>query len=358
VSSTRSHGYSYELNENVIHGVSCSGDGEQNKNTVLKQARDSVTVDLSQSSRSGETTATTSDLSVGLDGSFVLPGSRVEELKKEFGIDTDELLRALITPASALARPPISSFHVGAAGIGGSGALYVGCNLEFAKLPLYNSVHAEQFLLVNALHHGETTIEKLAISAAPCGHCRQFFSELACADSIKFLFFGGSYSLGQLLPMRFKPTDLLESKETPLLLQPQHHKLAFSEESKRQIREWEDAGEIKLVKAALEALKECEKSYSPYSRCPAGAAILTSDGGVYAGGYIESAAYNPSMLPLQSAIIDAVIDGMPCYSEMKAAILVEMDGGAVQHRNTMEINVSQIAPQANFYCLHVEKCLE
>lgn len=285
----------------------------------------------------------------------MLPASRVEELKEEFDISTDDLLRALITPASALARPPISSFHVGAAGIGGSGALYVGCNLEFAKLPLYNSVHAEQFLLVNALHHGETALKKLAISAAPCGHCRQFFSELACADSIKFLFFGGSYSLGQLLPMRFKPIDLLDSKETPLLLQPQHHKVAFSQDSKQQIRAWEDAGEKQLVEAAYEALKECEKSYSPYSRCPAGAAILTSDGGVYAGGYIESAAYNPSMLPLQSAIIDAVIDGMPCYSEMKGAILVEVDGGPVQHRKTMEVNVSQIAPQAKFYCLHVEK---
>lgn len=288
----------------------------------------------------------------------MLPASRVEELKEEFNVSTDDLLRALITPASALARPPISSFHVGAAGIGGSGALYVGCNLEFAKLPLYNSVHAEQFLLVNALHHGETALKKLAISAAPCGHCRQFFSELACADSIKFLFFGGSYSLGQLLPMRFKPTDLLDSKEAPLLLQPQHHKVAFSQESKQQIRAWEDTGETQLVEAAYEALKECEKSYSPYSKCPAGAAILTTDGGVYAGGYIESAAYNPSMLPLQSAIIDAVIDGMPCYSEMKGAILVEVDGGPVQHRKTMEVNVSQIAPQAKFYCLHVEKTAE
>lgn len=345
--------------------VWCSGDGEQGKGRVLKQSlRDSVTVDLSQSvqsSRSIHVSGSTSeecDINIGLEGSFVLPASRVEELKKEFGVNTDDLLRALITPASELARPPISSFHVGAAGIGGSGALYVGCNLEFAKLPLYNSVHAEQFLLVNALHHGETEIKKLAISAAPCGHCRQFFSELACADSIKFLFFGGSYSLGQLLPMRFKPGDLLDITETPLLLQPQCHKVAFSEESKRQIQQWEHNGEMQLVEAAYEALKECKNAYSPYSGCPAGAAILTTEGGVYAGGYIESAAYNPSMLPLQSAIIDAVIDGMPCYSEMKAAILVEVEGGPVQHRKTMEVNVAQIAPQAQFHCLSVKKVME
>ena len=42
-------------------------------------------------------------------------------------------------------------------------------------------IHAEQCLIANALLHGETGIQKLAISAAPCGHCRQFYSELCCA---------------------------------------------------------------------------------------------------------------------------------------------------------------------------------
>ena len=50
-------------------------------------------------------------------------------------------------------------------GLGASGALYVGVNLEFAALPLYNSVHAEQFLVVNALHHGERDIRRIAVSA-------------------------------------------------------------------------------------------------------------------------------------------------------------------------------------------------
>lgn len=49
------------------------------------------------------------------------------------------------------------------------------------RLPLYNSVHAEQFLLVNALHHGERELRRLAVNAAPCGYCRQFYAELACA---------------------------------------------------------------------------------------------------------------------------------------------------------------------------------
>ena len=71
-----------------------------------------------------------------------------------------------------------------AVGLGASGRLYVGVNLEFARLPVNNSVHAEQFLVVNALHHEEQAITKMAVSAAPCGHCRQFYSELCCAVSL------------------------------------------------------------------------------------------------------------------------------------------------------------------------------
>lgn len=307
---------------------------------------DNVVVDLSQS--------TPAETTLGLEGKMVLPPERVQELQAEFGMTADELITALITPASTMARPPISSFKVGAVGIGGSGSLYVGCNLEFANLPLYNSVHAEQFLLVNALHHGEESIEKLAISAAPCGHCRQFFSELDCADRIKFLFFGGSYSLGQLLPMRFKPQDLLDLDSVPLLLKPQDNKVKFTAGSLAQVRAWEEQGERELAKAAEEALEECRKSYSPYSKCPAGSAIVTQDG-VYAGGYIESAAFNPSIGPLQTAIIDAVVDGMPSYTEVKAAVLVEVAGGAVQHRSAMAVQLSVIAPQAQFYTLTVDR---
>ncbi len=71
--------------------------------------------------------------------------------------------------------------HCRAVGLGVSGRLYVGVNLEFARLPVNNSVHAEQFLVVNAVHHEERAITKMAVSAAPCGHCRQFYSELCCA---------------------------------------------------------------------------------------------------------------------------------------------------------------------------------
>lgn len=37
--------------------------------------------------------------------------------------------------------------------------------------------------MANLILHKETGLHSLAISAAPCGHCRQFYSELACAVS-------------------------------------------------------------------------------------------------------------------------------------------------------------------------------
>ena len=297
-----------------------------------------------------------------LGGRFRLEPAQVQAIMQQHNLDEDGLLTQLIISASQLARPPISTYHVGAVGLGTSGALYVGVNLEFARLPLYNSVHAEQFLIVNALHHGEQGIKKLAISAAPCGHCRQFYSELACAETVKFCFQGGCYTLGQLLPLRFKPADLLPDPATPLLLQPQHNNIRFTEEAEATLGAYPPNSILST--AAVDALEEAKKSYAPYSRCPAGIAIITAPSqgdangtersSVYSGGYVESAAYNPSIPPLQTAIIDAVIDGMPCYTGIDDVVLVELRGGPVQHAPTTRVILEQIAPGARLTVLQAE----
>ena len=46
---------------------------------------------------------------------FWLEAEDVQQLLQDNHMDEDELLQSLITPASSLARPPISSFHVGCA---------------------------------------------------------------------------------------------------------------------------------------------------------------------------------------------------------------------------------------------------
>ena len=56
--------------------------------------------------------------------------------------------------------------------------------------------------------------------------------------------------------------------------------------------------------------------YCPYTQCAAGVAIVTSDGRVFSGGYVESAAYNPGLPPLQAAVVDAIVGGMPSYDQV------------------------------------------
>ena len=58
------------------------------------------------------------------------------------------------------------------------------------------------------------------------------------------------------------------------------------------------------------------QAYAPYTQCPSGVALVSSSGGVYGGRYIESAAFNPSLPPLQAALINAVLNELPSYTQV------------------------------------------
>lgn len=57
------------------------------------------------------------------------------------------------------------------------------------------------------------------------------------------------------------------------------------------------------------ALKARSHAYTPYSHYAVGAALLTSDGGVYGGCNIENAAYTPSNCAERTAFFRALFDG-------------------------------------------------
>ena len=61
-----------------------------------------------------------------------------------------------------------------------------------------------------------------------------------------------------------------------------------------------------LCKAALEAR---ENSYSPYSGCRVGAALLADSGKVYLGANVENAAFSPTICAERSAFAAAVSAG-------------------------------------------------
>ncbi|HYC92129.1 MAG TPA: cytidine deaminase [Thermoanaerobaculia bacterium] len=212
---------------------------------------------------------------------------------------------ALLSKAAALARPPISNFRVGAIARGASGKLYFGTNVEFAGEALSFTVHAEQSAVVNAWMSGETGIDLVGTSAAPCGYCRQFLNELATAGDLTVVMPGESRKLSELLPSSFGPRDL---GITGGLLQRDDHGLAIDEGDE-------------LAQAALAA---ANLSYAPYSKSYAGVALRTRDGAVVSGAYAENAAFNPSLSPLQAALSQLNLRGGE-WSDIAECVLVRVD---------------------------------
>lgn len=295
---------------------------------------------------------------------FVIEAEAAAAMMKELGVaDVPELMVALVPAAQRLARVPISNFPVGAVGLGTSGRIYIGVNMEFPGLPLHHSIHAEQFLITNAAVHGETGIRCIAVSAAPCGHCRQFLQELRGAAEIQILVTsdgpGSAFRpLSSFLPRPFGPPDLLH-KDHPLLLEPHDNKIAVLDDDDDGEEEAEAAGRGRIcngigggvekqLKAAAE--KAARAAHAPYSKCPAGFAVVDGKGRVYAGSYEESAAYNPSLGPVQAAVVAYVAAGGAGAGEacgFVAAALVEAEGAAVSHEGTARIFLAAVAPQAH-----------
>jgi cytidine deaminase len=91
---------------------------------------------------------------------------------------SDEELLALADAVAARAYAPYSSFHVGCAVLARDGHVIEGVNVENAAYPL--GVCAERTALARAVAegYGPGDFAVAAITAAPCGGCRQWLHEL------------------------------------------------------------------------------------------------------------------------------------------------------------------------------------
>ncbi|RYR19781.1 hypothetical protein Ahy_B03g064669 isoform A [Arachis hypogaea] len=267
---------------------------------------------------------------------------------------TAQSLASLVDSTRTLARPPISNFRVAAVGLGSSGRIYVGVNLEFPGLPLHHSVHAEQFLVTNLLLNGETSLTSFAVSAAPCGHCRQFLQELRDSENIQILIISDNNDqftpLSDFLPHRFGPLDLFP-EGSPFLLEPRNNGLKLTART-RMNRDDEGHGTVvddeKLKIAALEA---ANASHAPYSGSPSGVALVDCGGKVYKGSYMESAAFNPSLGPVQAAVVAFVAGGGGGYDEIVGAVLVEKEGAPVRQEETARLLMRSISATCSFQAL-------
>ncbi|WP_036774310.1 cytidine deaminase [Photorhabdus australis] len=253
----------------------------------------------------------------------MLTAEQAKSVKKACDFDDNTLAIALLPLAAACSLTPISHFNVGAIAHGESGTLYFGANMEFTDVPLQQTIHAEQCAITHAWLRGEKKLKSITVNYSPCGHCRQFMNELNSGTQLEVhLPKQPPSTLGNYLPAPFGPNDL---GITTLLMDPVNHgyKLETTD---------------KLVLAALDAANQ---SHAPYSHSYSGIALLGKDGKIYPGRYAENAAFNPSLPPLQAALILMNISGGDCLA-VERAVLVEGKNNKVSQRNATQSTLAAL----------------
>ena len=120
-------------------------------------------------------------------------------------------MKRIAREAAKRAYAPYSSFAVGAAVLGESGAIHAGANVENASYGL--SICAERNAIFRAVADGERTVRAVCLytpttlPSAPCGACRQVIFEfgpealiVCCTDDEA----DRRYALRDLLPEAFR----------------------------------------------------------------------------------------------------------------------------------------------------------
>ncbi len=256
-----------------------------------------------------------------------IPAFAVASLMKTQGLAREALMLKLIPVAKSFAHPPLSNYFVGAVALGTSGSLYLGCNIEIPGNMLGLAVHGEQAAIANAYMSDESGVEALTVGASPCGHCRQFLSEVSLDLSMRLILNNGSaLRLSELLPQAFGPRNLgFAQGSFPV----KRTRLSFASASSDAL--------------ANEALRAACAAYSPYSRSPSGVALATAQGRTFAGSYIENAAFNPSLPPLETALAGYFAAGRNA-GKIQRAVLVEAEKNGISHQSTTRSVLEVLAP--------------
>ena len=119
--------------------------------------------------------------------------------------ETDHQLYEQAVQVAERAYAPYSRFRVGAAVQARDGRVFLGVNVENAAYPL--GVCAEKSALTTAVTEGcrPGDLEAIAVTASPCGGCRQWLVELGL-ERVVYARAGGELvtaSPAELLPESF-----------------------------------------------------------------------------------------------------------------------------------------------------------
>ncbi|HDM8214385.1 cytidine deaminase [Vibrio harveyi] len=248
-----------------------------------------------------------------------------EALLNATNLSDKELRVALLPFAAAFSYAPISEFYVGAIVRGLSGRLYFGANMEFFGVQLGQTVHAEQCAISHAWMKGERGVKDITINYSPCGHCRQFMNELTTAKELKIqLPEREEKSLHDYLPEAFGPADL--GIQSGLMAEVKHEFACDDNDA--------------LIQKAVTAMNI---SHAPYTNNLSGIALEMNSGRVFQGAYAENAAFNPSLPPLQVALIQILMAGEQ-FEDIKAAALVENSQGKISHLADTQSTLEALNP--------------
>jgi cytidine deaminase len=266
----------------------------------------------------------------GFGDRSLVSGSVVAEIVRAFGLASAREAALLALPAATtLARPPISDFHVGAVGIARSGELVLGGNLEFSGASIHHTIHGEGFVTLRARALG-LELEALAISEArPCAHCRQVLAEMGWADGLRLIDpLGADVALWDVYPAAFTPGDL---GAAPAGVGLSSKAVATPTDVTREL------GELLAVAAG--------RAHAPYSGELAVVALGVDDGRLFAGAVLESVAFNPTIGPLQDALVALAASGV-AFGSIRDAWLVTVRDARVAHGAAVRDLLTAVAPAA------------
>lgn len=257
-----------------------------------------------------------------------LSTEQVAELCRRFQLSPVQLALHCISVAACYALTPVSHFFVGAVAIGKSGTFYFGANQEFSGEAIQQSVHAEQSAASHAWLAGETALTDMVVNYTPCGHCRQFMNEFNSAAVLNIhLPHSQNNLLHSYLPDAFGPKDLGVSKV---------------------LFDTQDLGILPygdpLQQAAISAMNT---SYAPYSQAFSGVALQAGEQ-IICGRYAENAAFNPSFLPLQSALNFYRLSGL---NQPVTRIVMSEKQAVLSHRAITEALATRIGCELEYICI-------
>lgn len=283
-----------------------------------------------------------------------LSAGAVHTICAAMAVTPRELALDLLPLARAFARPEISGFRVGAVAVvassTGETALFLGANMEFPGLPLHHTIHAEQAAVVNAWWGEARQLTAMAVSAPPCGACRQFLLEAAGDGTLEILLPATAgdvasrtechpIQLGTLLPEAFGP-EQLDAGSGLFCGRPKWRDLPGGNTASEQRA---DPPADPVSRAALEA---AVRSYAPYTENLAGCALGLTGGEVVTGATLENAAYNPGLTAIQAALARANFTVARLPEDIERVVLAERATSASQAAGT-KLFLSAWAPRAD-----------